>query len=100
MSKLSERTLKERAESAKTISSAFGPDIDLNAFTCDAEAHKKIPQLDDLPDEIKNRAVSAGMNMSEVRRAGSFFQMDHSPVFSSSYQNGIEVMSITEAFEK
>jgi Fe-S cluster assembly scaffold protein SufB len=100
MPKLPEGKLKDRAESAKARSSAFGPDIDLNAFSCDAEAHKKISKLGDLPDEIKDRAASAGMNMAEVRRAGSFFQMDHSPVFSSSYQNGIEVMNITEALEK
>jgi hypothetical protein len=100
MSKLPEGKLRDRAESAKSRSSEFGPDIDLNAFSCDAEAHKKIPKLDDLPDEIKSRAASAGMNMAEERRAGSFFQTDHSPVFSSSYQNGIEVMNITEALEK
>ena len=100
MFRVSERELKDRAESVKSKPSSFGPDIDLNAFTCDVEAHKKISKLDDLPDEIKNRATSAGMNMDEVRRAGSFFQMDNSSLFSSSYKNGIEVMNITEALEK
>lgn len=98
MSGMSEGALRDKS-SADTNGSACGPDIDLDAFSSDAEAHDTITKLDDLPDEIKKRAVPVGMNMDELRRAGSFFQMDHSPVFSSSYQDGIEVMKISEALK-
>jgi Fe-S cluster assembly scaffold protein SufB len=100
MFKVSERELIDRAESVKSKPSSFGPDIDLNAFTCEVGAQKKISKLDDLSDEIKKRAMSAGMNIDEMHRAGSFFQMDHSSLLSSSYQNGIEVMNITDALKK
>ncbi len=97
---MSNVTVKEKAKNAEKKPSAIGPDIDLTAYTLEAEEHGEVQRLIGLPGEIKERAVSVGIDAEETCRSGSFFQMDHSVVLSSAYQNGLEVMSTTEALNK
>lgn len=92
--------IKEKAQKAREKPAANGPDIDLAAYSADAEKHGGIGRLTKLPGDVRERAVSVGIDAEEQCRAGSFFQMDHSVIFSAAYQSGLEVMSITEALDK
>ena len=93
-------TIQEKARDAEKKPAAIGPDIDLAAYSGQVEEHGEIQRLTGLTDEIKERAVTVGIDAEEACRAGSFFQMDHSVIFSSAYQSGLEVMSTTEALKK
>jgi Fe-S cluster assembly scaffold protein SufB len=93
-------TDKEKAISAQNKPAALGPDIDLGAYSAHAEEHGEIHGLDVLSDEVKDRAVTVGIDAEEACRSGSFFQVDHSVIFSSAYRSGLEVMSTTDALEK
>lgn len=90
----------EMAKKVEKKPSAIGPDIDLNAYSAEVKEHSKIQRLKDLSGEVKEKAISVGVDAEEVCRSGSFFQMDHSVVLSSVFQKGIEVMSSTEALKK
>ncbi len=93
-------TVKEKAKNAEKKPAAIGPDIDLAEYSVQADEHGEIRKLTGLADEVKERAVSVGIDAEEACRAGSFFQMDHSVILSSSYQSGLEVLSTTEALKK
>lgn len=92
--------VRERAKKAEKKPSDLGPDIDLNAFSAEAKEHGKVQELKELSDEVKEKAISVGIDSEEACRSGSFFQMDHSVLLSSAYQSGIEVMSSTDALKK
>ncbi len=97
---MSEIGLKERAEKVKKKPSSHGPDINLNEYSDQAEAYERIKWLKELPEEAKKRVITVGIDAGEACRSGSFFQIDHSVVLSSSYQEGIEVLSITDALQR
>ncbi|HUI67244.1 MAG TPA: SufD family Fe-S cluster assembly protein [Nitrospirota bacterium] len=97
---MSKVNLKEKAKHSEKKPGAIGPDIDLAAYSVQAEKHDEIQRLTGLTDEVKERAVSVGIDADDACRAGSFFQMDHSVILSSAYQSGLEVMSTTEALKK
>ncbi|HLO25801.1 MAG TPA: SufD family Fe-S cluster assembly protein [Geobacteraceae bacterium] len=92
--------MKKKAEDAAGKPAPFGPDIDVGAYSARAAAHGKVAVLQKLPAEVREQALSVGVDTGEECRGGSFFQMDHSVVFSAAYQNGLEVMDINEALEK
>lgn len=92
--------IRERAKKAEKKPSAIGPDIDLSAYSPQAKEHGKVQRLKELSDEVKEKAISVGIDAEEACRSGSFFQMDHSIIVSSSYKSGLEVMSSTEALKK
>lgn len=92
--------VRERAKKAERKPSDLGHDIDLNAFSAEAKEHGKVQELKELSDEVKEKAISVGIDSEEACRSGSFFQMDHSVLLSSAYQSGIEVMSSTDALKK
>ncbi len=92
--------VKEKAKTAENKPASIGPDIDLSAYSVRAEEHGKIQRLTGLADDVQERAVAVGIDAGEACRAGSFFQMDHSVILSSARQNGLEVMSTTEALER
>lgn len=97
---MSEVSVREMAKKAEKKPSAIGPDIDLNAYSAEVKEHSKIEKLKELSGEVKEKAISVGIDAEEACRSGSFFQMDHSVILSSAYQNGLEVMSSTEALKK
>ena len=92
--------VRERAKKAEKKRSAIGQDIDLNAFSLEAKEHGKVQKLKELSDEVKEKAISVGVDTEEACRSGSFFQMDHSVILSSTYKSGLEVMSSIEALKK
>jgi Fe-S cluster assembly scaffold protein SufB len=100
MSQLSGRELKVKAKTAEKKRSALGSDIDINAFLTRAKKHRNIKKIGDIPESVKYKALNVGIVAQAHCRAGSFFQMDHSVLFASSYQKGLEVMSTSEALER
>lgn len=95
-----EVTVKEKAKTAEKKHAAIGPDIDLSAYSVQTEEHGEIQRLKGLSEEVKERAVTVGIDAEEACRSGSFFQVDHSVIFSSAYRSGLEVMSTTDALKK
>jgi Fe-S cluster assembly scaffold protein SufB len=92
--------MKKKAEDAVGKPAPFGPDIDLGAYSTRAVGHGKVAGLRELPAEVRDQALSVGVDTGEECRRGSFFQMDHSVVFSAAYQSGLEVMDINAALAK
>jgi Fe-S cluster assembly scaffold protein SufB len=91
---------KEKAKEASRKPSALGADIDLSAYSHRARDLGRISDLKDLPDNIKKRAINVGIDAEGACRSGSFFQVDHSVILASSYLEGLEIMSTTEALVK
>jgi Fe-S cluster assembly scaffold protein SufB len=92
--------LDEKARLAKDKKAAFGADIDLGQF-------EKVPKATDYPADLRSLSreqaelvLQAGVDVSEKERLGTFLQMDHSVIHARSNQEGLEVMSTTEALKK
>jgi fructose 1,6-bisphosphatase len=68
---------------------SVGGHITPSARLLDTE-YGAIQRLAGLADEVKERAVTVGINAEEDCRAGSFFQMDHSVILSSARQSGLK----------
>jgi Fe-S cluster assembly protein SufB len=92
--------VKAKARGAEKKTAFLGPDIDLTSYTSEAEDLGSVGALKDLPADVKEKALSTGVDARESDRAGSFFQIDNSVLFTSSVEPGLEVMSTTEALKK
>jgi hypothetical protein len=93
---------KEKALKAREKPAALGPDLDLKGFTRDAKTWQCCP-APSLPKDIAQQALNVGVRSDEKGRAGTYFQIDHSTVFSATqkmFEGKAEVMSTEEAFEK
>lgn len=91
---------REIAEKAARKSAALGTDIDLSRYATEAEKHPYVPDPSGLPPEEKMHMLKAGVILEDLsRRSGTFIQKDQSPVHFSAQQEGVEVMSISEAFK-
>lgn len=91
---------REKAKGVGKKPAAFGPDLDLGVYTSTAEEVDGVGALRELPPEVKEKALSTGIDAEESARSGSFFQMNNSVLFASSRKDGLEVMSTTEALDK
>jgi len=102
MSKVkSPQTYKDRAKAAATKPAALGEDIDLSAYTSSAEEQPYQADPSQLPAKAKEQMLEAGVILDDMsQRAGTFIQMDNTPVHSSIRQEGIEVMPTSQALEK
>jgi len=91
--------LKVRAGKAKEKKAILGPDLDLSRYGQHIE-RGKIESLESLPQQAKEAAIMAGININEELRSGSYFQVDHSVVYESlnkAYEGQLEIMSTTDA---
>ena len=93
---------KEKALKAREKPAALGPDLDLKGFTRDVKSWQccAVPSL---PKDVAQQALNVGVRSDEKGRAGTYFQIDHSTVFSATqkmFEGKAEVMSTKEAFEK
>jgi Fe-S cluster assembly scaffold protein SufB len=95
-----EISVREKAKDAIKKRSAIGQDIDLSAYPVPTEEHDQIQRLKGLSKEVRERSATVGMDAEEACRAGSFFQMDQSVIFSTAMQSGLEVMSTHDALNK
>ncbi len=93
--------LKDKAEAAKGKPAAIGDDIDLDRYTVTSD---NIPYQEDLtkvPAKAKKQMLNAGVMLDDLsQRSGTFIQMDNTPIHNSVKQDGIEVMSTSQALEK
>ena len=97
----SAKTYKDRAKAAIAKSAALGDDIDLAVYADSAEEQPYQTDPSKLPTRAKEQMLEAGVILDDVsQRSGTFIQMDNTPVHSSIRQEGIEVMSTSQALEK
>lgn len=90
------------AEKVAEQPAKFGPDIDLSTFIDPAE-RDEVETLKSLDKQMKEAALYAGVDTDESYRAGSFFQVDHTPIYrkvQEAYNGQLEIMSTNEALEK
>lgn len=91
---------RELAEKAVDKKAALGEDIDLSSYSSGGAEHPYQKEPSRLPSEDKGHMMKVGVTLDDLsQRAGTFVQMDRSVVHSSSSQDGLEVMSITEALK-
>lgn len=93
---------KEAALRAKERPSTLGPDLDVESFSRDAKPWPSCP-ISGLPEDILRQALSVGVRADEGKRAGTYFQMDHSVVFQGvqgALKGKAEIMSTKEALQK
>ncbi|UCG77377.1 MAG: SufD family Fe-S cluster assembly protein [Nitrospirota bacterium] len=86
------RAVRKRAD--------FGPDLDIGSYEHETKELDKVRALNDLPGDIAGASTDVGIETDESCRSGTFFQINHSVVLSTVYQDGLEIMSITEALQK
>jgi Fe-S cluster assembly scaffold protein SufB len=94
--------LKVRAGKAKEKKAILGPDLDLSRYGQHIE-RGKLESLESLPQQAKEAAIMAGININEELRSGSYLQVDHSVVYESlnkAYEGQLEIMSTTDALNK
>jgi len=74
-----------------------GPKI--GKYTLDAKKHdaKDLPEIE---DKYKQALLDVGYDPQGSERSGSFLQVDHSVVCSKVMQEGVEIMSTTDALGK
>jgi len=98
---VSPETHKDKARAAAAKPAAFGEDIDLGAYVSSAEEQPYQTDPSKLSARAKERMLEAGVILDDPsQRAGTFIQMDNAPVHSSVRQEGVEVMSVSQALEK
>ncbi|MFC1962139.1 SufD family Fe-S cluster assembly protein [Chloroflexota bacterium] len=92
---------QEKAKVAFQKSAVFGEDIDLAAYTPSSDEQSYQPDPSRLPPETKADMLGAGIMLDDTsQRSGTFIQMDNTPVHSSTLQEGIEVMPVSQAMQR
>lgn len=92
---------KDKAKSAESKPALFGADIDLKKYASSAEEQPYRSDPSQLPTSAKERMLGAGIILNDPgQRAGTFIQANNAPVHFSSRQEGVEVMSVSQAREK
>ncbi len=94
--------LREKALTAKNKPALYGPDLNLDEYSRNAENWDEA-EISDLPEDIKVGALSCGVTPKLGERAGTFFQIDHSVVSCNTnkvFENKVEIMSTKAALKK
>lgn len=89
-----------RALAATQKPALYGEDLDLGQFQEDAVKHPNIDRLAQMPDGEQSDLRSAGMEIEEQARTGSYVQKDHSVIYSACHQPGLEVLPIGQALDR
>ncbi|MDD4908652.1 MAG: SufD family Fe-S cluster assembly protein [Candidatus Omnitrophica bacterium] len=92
--------LDRKAQSAYDKKASFGDDIDLESYRKTPEEAEYPKSLADLTSSQVETVLSAGIDVKEKERWGTFLQMDHSVIHARSKKEGLEVMSASEALKK
>ncbi len=97
---MSEINKKNRrlAEEAREKQATQGEDIDLKKFRTEVPEHAPVKKLDSLSQ--KEQLLSAGIDLDEKERSGTYMQMDHSVVHCSVRQDGLEILDIEQARQR
>ena len=92
---------KEKAKAAATKPASFGEDIDLDSYLSSTEELPYQSDPSQLPPQTKEQMTKVGVVLDGSRqRSGTIIQMDHSVIHSLAQQEGIEIMSTSQALEK
>ena len=90
-----------KAESASAKKAAFGEDLDLSAYGVPARQNNGQIDPASISGPAREKMSETGMFLEDSgQRSGTFIQMDNSPMHASVVQDGIEVMSTSEALAK
>jgi Fe-S cluster assembly scaffold protein SufB len=92
--------VEEKAKRAAKKKAVYGPDIELKVYTSKAPEHKKVQELTMLPPKYQRMSLGVGVDAAESERAGSYFQLDTSVVYSKATSENVEILSTTEALSK
>ena len=71
--------------------------IDLNRYSTEAENHGYIDRLTEIAANDKAKFLDVGVDTAEGDRAGTFIQKDRSVIHSHARQEGVTIMSISQA---
>lgn len=71
--------------------------IDWREYETEAENHGYVTQLTDITGDDARKFLDVGIDTSEKDRSGTFIQKDRSVIHCHARQDGVEVMSITQA---
>jgi len=92
---------KEKAKAAAIKPASFGEDIDLDSYLSATEELPYQSDLSEMPSQTKEQMTQVGVVLDGSRqRSGTIIQMDHSVIHSLAQQEGIEIMSTSQALEK
>ena len=97
----SPKSYKDKAKKAANKPASLGEDIDLNAY---ASSTEELPYQGDpsqLPPQTKEKMMQVGVVLDDThQRAGTIIQVDNSVIHSLTSQEGIEVMSTSQALKE
>ena len=92
---------KDKARATADKPAALGEDIDLSSYIRSTEEQPYQDDPSQLPTQAKEQMLEAGVILDDVsQRSGTFIQTNNTPIHSSSRQEGIEVMAVSQALEK
>jgi len=80
----------------------YGPDLDINEYSRSSEGGYRCP-LTELPEDVIERSLEVGVTPREDERSATYFQIDHSVVFSmvqEMFKGKVEVLSTAEALQR
>ncbi|MFH1245395.1 MAG: SufD family Fe-S cluster assembly protein [Candidatus Omnitrophota bacterium] len=84
----------------KTQNSPSAEKIDIKAYETKSAPWAYVERLERVEARQKKTMLAAGVDLSEKERCGTYLQMDHSIVHTSSHYPGLEVMGINEALQR
>jgi Fe-S cluster assembly scaffold protein SufB len=102
MSKIkTSKTITDKAKAAENKPATYGVDVNLKNYVNPDEPlpYQKDPSA--LPEPTKQNMLGAGIMLDDSsQRSGTYLQLDNTPVHFSARQDGVEVMSVSQALEK
>ncbi|MEA3429312.1 MAG: SufD family Fe-S cluster assembly protein [Thermodesulfobacteriota bacterium] len=75
-------------------------EVNLEKYKGDAEDHAYIKNLSQIESTDANQLLDVGVDTDENDRVGTFIQKDRSVIYCKTMQDGVEVMSVSQAQEK
>jgi Fe-S cluster assembly scaffold protein SufB len=95
------RSNKDKAKEAVEKKAALGEDLDLSQYVGSDDSHPYQEDPSRLPARAKEQMLGAGVILDDPsQRSGTYIQMDNTPVHSSTSQDGVEVMPVSQALQK
>jgi Fe-S cluster assembly scaffold protein SufB len=95
------KTTTEKAKAAATKAASYGEDIEISKYSAGSTELPYQSDPSELPKETKDIMLGAGVMLDDPsQRSGTFLQMDNTPVHFSARQEGVEVMSVSQALKK
>jgi uncharacterized protein len=94
--------LKQKALQAVDKKAAIGPDVNLNDFDASLIPHEYLADeaLCQVSADMQQRLLSAGVDVTEKERGGTYFQQDTSVVHCDYRQSDVEVLPIQKALKE